>query len=644
MQEQYKTSKQGDRNFYLVFKENKMIKRMIIALMLVLLPISGYASVTEGETVRQYFTCNGNTTTFTFTFKCNSSDDVLVWKHLISTGVETALVEDTSYTIAPTANYLNGGTVTISPALAGTYRVVIVRSIKKSQELSSSATTPVSVEAALDKLTRQVQDLQDRAGRSYHLQQSDAASFDMEIPGLASRAETFPYFNATGELTYVASIASGSTTVSSYMETLLGDADAYAAQVTLDLGVANVKSYGAEGNGVADDSAAIVAAIASGKYLIFFPQGTYLTDPFTLTSQRSMAGVGFAQTTIKLKSGSDDTLLTLSADGTYRTISNLTLDGNKDGNASTSYVMLGVASHSCTFNKVRFKNGNDGGIRLKSCNTMSFNDCWIDQNDGFGANIGGIGEDAGRNQSCEQTNFTNCVFQNNGTYGLQIASSLAGHINNITGCWFEDNGTLTTDNYIIINGDRVHVTGSKFSGTNVTNDLIDVLTGSEYCMFMGNVFHGTINTVPIDLNSGAAHNISIGNHGGSTTSTVDNDGENIVIEYNSTYGNLEHKYARNRQLQTLDNTGTPSVKNGDRFFTGGTTTITDFDDGIEGQEITVVSNHSVTIDTTSTNLTGSTVDLDTESGFVTKWVSINGTTWRLVSIINYDKDNSSADD
>jgi hypothetical protein len=52
---------------------------------------------------------------------------------------------------------------------------------------------------------------------------------------------------------------------------------------------------------------------------------------------------------------------------------------------------------------------------------------------------------------------------------------------------------------------------------------------------------------------------------------------------------------------TLANDATPSVANENFFLTGGTTTITDFDDGITGQVITVVAEHSLTI-TDGTNI------------------------------------------
>jgi hypothetical protein len=54
-------------------------------------------------------------------------------------------------------------------------------------------------------------------------------------------------------------------------------------------------------------------------------------------------------------------------------------------------------------------------------------------------------------------------------------------------------------------------------------------------------------------------------------------------------------------IHTLINDATPSVEGGRFFLTGGTTTVTDFDDGIEGQIITVMAAHVLTI-TDGTNI------------------------------------------
>ena len=54
-------------------------------------------------------------------------------------------------------------------------------------------------------------------------------------------------------------------------------------------------------------------------------------------------------------------------------------------------------------------------------------------------------------------------------------------------------------------------------------------------------------------------------------------------------------------IKTLDNNATPSVSRYNKWLTGGTTTITDFDDGAEGQIIYVIAEHTVTI-TDGTNI------------------------------------------
>ena len=62
----------------------------------------------------------------------------------------------------------------------------------------------------------------------------------------------------------------------------------------------------------------------------------------------------------------------------------------------------------------------------------------------------------------------------------------------------------------------------------------------------------------------------------------------------------------NPKIDTLADDATPSVKFRDKWLTSSTTTILDFDDGVEGQEITVFAEHSITItDGTNIFLSGS---------------------------------------
>jgi hypothetical protein len=86
---------------------------------------------------------------------------------------------------------------------------------------------------------------------------------------------------------------------------------------------------------------------------------------------------------------------------------------------------------------------------------------------------------------------------------------------------------------------------------------------------------------------------------------------------------------------------TPSIRGSKTWFTDtGALTITDLDDGLAGDEVTIISKGAVVFDTTGTNLVGSSVNLTTASGDVTRWACEDGTTWRLIAFVDVDVDNS----
>ena len=76
-----------------------MMKKLALVLIL-LVSRCCFATVSDGESIRQYFSVDGSTTTFTFTLPGNSADDFKVYKHIITTGVEALLTVDSDYTIA----------------------------------------------------------------------------------------------------------------------------------------------------------------------------------------------------------------------------------------------------------------------------------------------------------------------------------------------------------------------------------------------------------------------------------------------------------------------------------------------------------------------------------------------------------------
>lgn len=106
--------------------------------------------------------------------------------------------------------------------------------------------------------------------------------------------------------------------------------------------VANVKDYGALGDGSTNDATALAAAINSGKKYVYFPDGTYITNTTLLPkTQQSLIGSKRAGAVIKA-SGALASVISYPS-GTYSgiTIASLTVNGNST--AAVGISMIGSA-------------------------------------------------------------------------------------------------------------------------------------------------------------------------------------------------------------------------------------------------------------------------------------------------------------
>jgi hypothetical protein len=101
----------------------------------------------------------------------------------------------------------------------------------------------------------------------------------------------------------------------------------------------NVLDMGAVGNGVADDTVAIQAAIATGKS-VYLPAGTYLVAGLTLLSGSRLVGDGMTKTIIKLKNAANAHVIAgNNTSNTY--LGDLKVDGNK-ANQTDGAIVRGV--------------------------------------------------------------------------------------------------------------------------------------------------------------------------------------------------------------------------------------------------------------------------------------------------------------
>ncbi len=162
----------------------------------------------------------------------------------------------------------------------------------------------------------------------------------------------------------------------------------------------------------------------------------------------------------------------------------------------------------------------------------------------------------------------------------------------LIGPWFAEQASGTTGiNTIQIDG-RDHVLLDITSISNVNDSKVTLnANGSTW---VGGFFANANNASPLTV-AGDENNIS-GLILATPTIPIVNTGDRNTIEIARYQGGQG-----SGGVQLLVNEATPSVLGHDKWRTGGTTTITDFDDGYEGKILTVVFDHSVIL-TDGTNI------------------------------------------
>lgn len=223
------------------------------------------------------YATNGATTVFPFSFPIIAAEDLNVYLRDAETGAEDLLALTTDYTVSFTSG-VSGGSVASTSILASGYEVVIVREVELTQELdldNSGGWFPDAHEAAYDKLTMADQQLQEQITRCVHIPASEAT--DVTLPSSVDRALSLLGFDvngkpiAAGALPENANAALVTSTGSTNPRSL---ADRFSDYT-------NVKDFGAVGDGVTNDTAALTAAEAQSAGKVHVPAGTYYTPSFS---------------------------------------------------------------------------------------------------------------------------------------------------------------------------------------------------------------------------------------------------------------------------------------------------------------------------------------------------------------------------
>lgn len=195
------------------------------------------------QVARSVYTGDGVTTGFPFSAVVLNSTDVVVLEVVIATGVSTTLTLGGHYSIEGTPDsvgrYTNGITVRAAVAPASTVQWVIYQdpAVTQNVDLTDNGLLPVEsqIELPLDRLTVINQRTRNLVTRVLRQPDSDSTTIGA-LPNKVERASKFLAFDAAGNPIASDGGISGSVTTSTFMQTVLDDADAAAARATLKVG------------------------------------------------------------------------------------------------------------------------------------------------------------------------------------------------------------------------------------------------------------------------------------------------------------------------------------------------------------------------------------------------------------------------
>jgi hypothetical protein len=310
---------------------------------------------------------NGVTTDFAFPYPYLAVADLQVLR-VGTTGIVTTLVLNTDYTVS-------NGTVSVNTAPGVGERLVINRVVEIVQETDYITGDPFPAETherALDRLTMIAQQHQEQLGRTVIFPSTDQSV--SELPPADQRSLRVLGFDANGDLTTY-NPASQVTQAENVSYTPAGSG-AVATNVQSKLReFVSVKDFGAVGDGVADDTAAIQAAVNYGVQngiSVFAPVGVYQVSTVNVAGVLRFVGEGYNTV---LQHTVTAPMFQWSANASYsffKDLKMLGLGNNSNPDIAMQFFSNGTINRGITFEDTWIENFRGTAIRIPDSIAFSY--------------------------------------------------------------------------------------------------------------------------------------------------------------------------------------------------------------------------------------------------------------------------------
>lgn len=293
------------------------------------------------------YTGNGVADTFGFTFPVFDASDIVVYQ-TDTNGIQTLLVAGVGYTVV-LANDMTGSVVTTAPLASG-YKldILAVMPLKQDTQFRGQPVIyPAVLESRLDKIVRQIQQIQEQVSRSFKV--AIGAADNPQLP-VAQEGYVLGWVGgvlcnlgaATAQLAaeLLSSAVGKGASLITYIAPYTGAVARTQAAKNSD--IVSALDLGIKADGATDDLAKWNAAVAGASALgmnILLPAGlTSLVSGNIIWKSNVFLIIG-AGASIKLKSGSADNIRIIDARGNLSNIGFFgpgCIDGNKAGQAAAN--------------------------------------------------------------------------------------------------------------------------------------------------------------------------------------------------------------------------------------------------------------------------------------------------------------------